>query len=123
MKHYLTRFHRLWLVLGVLTVDGLFFGLTDPQRLPAYMVIVAFLLVVVNVYMLVRGLLLALSWYGVPLKHERRRLARLTTLILASLLALQSIGQLSARDLAVLLPFALLAYGYVSYGKARPENG
>jgi hypothetical protein len=122
MKHHLTRFHRLWLVSGILAVDGLFFGLSDPAKLPSYMLVVAFGLLAANIYLIIKGIIAALTWYGVPLKHERKRITKLATLLISGLIALQSIGQLSPRDLAVLFPFVVLAYGYISYGKAQPER-
>lgn len=103
-------------VAALLIADGLFFGLTDPQTVHPIMLIVACLLLAATFYMLVQGALSLLKWYGIVVPQSQR-LARLMTGVAAFLIALQSIGQLSMRDLFLLIPLALVAYLYSSYGR------
>lgn len=114
---------RFWRLAGLLTIDALLFGLTDPRQVPSLMLIVAFLLLVVTVYQLMLTLLLAADWYGLPGKAHRRRQARILTGVTGGLIALQSIGELGMRDILVVVPLALLAYLYISYGKGRVTAG
>ncbi len=61
----------------------------------------------------------AAGWYGLLGGAHRKRQARVLTGLVGGLIALQSIGELGPRDVLVLLPLALIAYLYVSYGKAE----
>ena len=110
---------RFWLVSCLLVVDGLFFGLSDPQKVPSLLLAAGFLLMVATLYQLMLGLLHAADWYGLPGKAHRRRQARIVTGLAGGLIALQSIGELGQRDVLVLLPLAVLAYLYISYGKGK----
>ena len=106
---------RFWLLLGLIIADILFFGLTRPDKLPSFALIVGFLLLSATLYCLFRDLLVVASWYGIPLGKHRFRLAKVGAGLCSGLLALQSIGELGSRDVLVLLPFTLLAYVYFSY--------
>ncbi len=108
---------RFWRIAGLIVVDGLLFSLTEPRQVPSFMLIVAFILLVITIYQLMLALLLAADWYGLPGKAHRHRQARILTGVAGSLVALQSIGQLGGRDILVAVPLALLAYLYISYGK------
>lgn len=106
---------------GLLAADAAVFGLWNTESAPSAILIVGFLLFAVNAYALSLGLLKLAGLYGLAPVGQRRRLARITTVVFSGLVALQSIGELSARDILVLLPFVALTYFYVSYqrgGKA-----
>lgn len=109
---------HFWLISGLVVLDGLFFSLSDPVRVPSLLLAVGFVLMAVTLYQLVLGLLQAANWYGLPGSAHRRRQARTLTGLIGGLIALQSIGELGRRDVLVLLPLAVLAYLYMSYGKA-----
>ena len=102
-------------------VDLLFFGLTDPSRVPSSYFIVAFILVAVTIYASAKGFCQLLKWYGMPIKRQQR-VALTFGGIASGLLALQSVGQLTTRDLAVLLPLAVLAYFYFSYNPSAKSS-
>lgn len=109
---------QFWRLTGLLVADSILFATTDPQEVPSLVLIVGFLLFTATAYCLIRAFLTALSVYGVlPSSSHRRRLARVITGLFAGLVALQSIGQLSSRDVLVLLPLTIMAYLYVTYGK------
>lgn len=119
MKKVLSHPH-FWRISGLLLIDGLLFGLSDPQRVPSPMLAIGFILLVITLYQLMVGLLMAANWYGLPGRAHRRRQARVSTGVISGLIALQSIGELGLRDVLVLLPLAVIAYLYVSYAKAKP---
>lgn len=108
---------RFWRASGLLAVDGMIFGLTDPQQVPSFLLAGGFILLAVTLYQVVLALLHAASWYGLPGGAHRRKQARVLTGLVSGLIALQSIGELGPRDVLVLLPLALIAYLYTSYGK------
>jgi hypothetical protein len=109
------RTHQL-AVIGI--ADGLFFGVIDPEKAASGLFIVAFLLLVLSFYVLLLGICDIGTRYGLRVKH-RKRVALTVTAVIAGLLALQSIGQLSAHDLAVVLPLVALGYFYFSYNKRQ----
>jgi hypothetical protein len=108
-------------VIGLLAADGLFFGLTDPDKVPSFFLMVGFLLCAGTLYVLIRALLAASSWYGLPFNRHGSRLARVITVTAGALIALQSIGELGSRDILVLMPLTLISYLYVSYGRTTPR--
>jgi hypothetical protein len=99
---------------GLLVIAaGLFFGLSDPSNVPSFALITGFVLLVVVLYQVTYGLLTVVSWYGLlPAKAPRRRLAVAVTGLVGCVLALQSSGQLSNRDILVLIPLVLGIYLY-----------
>jgi uncharacterized membrane protein YccC len=116
MKRLLKHAH-FWLIVGLFGIDGLFFGLTDPDKVPSLLLIIGFLLCAFTLYCVVRGVLVVSSWYGLPFNRHGKRLARVLTGLAAGILALQSIGELGSRDVLVLLPLTILTYMYVTYGR------
>ena len=83
------------------------------------MLIVGFVLVALSTYGLLRLCLAMLAFYGVPLKHKGRRIALLVGISCAISLALQSLGELTMRDVVVLTLLSGLAYIYMTYGRGR----
>jgi hypothetical protein len=112
---------RFWQLAGLLGADGLIFGGMNPDTSHSFMLIVGFLLFSASVYYVLDGLLTLPGLYGLRIRHKRRLVVSLTTLS-AGLMALQSIGQLSLRDLLVLSPLALLSYIYISRAKSMRQR-
>lgn len=80
------------------------------------MVMIGFLMLSLTLYYVFLGLISLSKLYGVEIKRRRQLVIYMTT-VSASLLALQSVGQLSQRDIMVLFPLAMLAYLYNAYAK------
>ena len=95
-------------------VDLLFFGAVDPDKAPSFIFMVAFLLVSLTLYWLASSLYQLAVWYGLPLKHRKRAVVTSTGVVM-SIVALQSTGQLSVRDIVLVLPFVVVGYFYLSY--------
>jgi len=119
-KRFLKKRAVLYVALLVV-VDILFFTTTDPGKVAAPWLIVGYILAVATLYWIVRAIVAFLGLYSKALRRQKRRLATLLTLIGAILLAMDTVGQLSFRDLAVLVPLALIAYFYLSYGKSKKK--
>ncbi len=109
----LTSHHRFWVIMALVIADSLFFGLSDPERVASVGLIVGFCLFVVSLYQLLYALLTFASWYGLgPASAMRRRLAGTLTGLAASIVALQSTGELGTRDILVLVPLLVGVYLY-----------
>ena len=117
----LTKRLHFWRITGLLLADSLLFGATDPSATPSFMLMVGFLLLSATVYYMLDGLLSLTGLYGLPIRH-RKRVLRTMTLLVGGLLALQSIGQLSTRDILILAPLTSLMYFYVAYSKSSRQR-
>ena len=120
MKKFFQR-SKLRYFIALLIVDAMFFGLTDPAEVPSFALIIGFLLFTITLYQLIKGLFVLGSWYGLRFNKQQKRFARIVTGVIAGLIALQSMGQLGQRDILVLIPLALVAYLYMSYGRSASE--
>jgi hypothetical protein len=116
MARLIRRLH-FWRIGGLLAADLLVFGTTDPRSTLSFMLIIGFLLLSATVYYLLDGLLAVLKLYGVA-PRNRKRVLRTATMAVCGLLALQSMGQLSVRDLLIAVPLTALAYFYAAYSKS-----
>jgi hypothetical protein len=119
MMKRLTHFLH-WRLLALLGLDSLFFSWTNVTTIPAYMVGVGFLLLCATMYYGVYAVISISRFYGI--KVRRKALTLHLTLVISGLIALQSVGQLSQRDIVVLLPLALIGYIYGAYAKAIRRN-
>lgn len=118
LKNPLINHVKKWPLVALLTLDGLFFGLTEPRSVAAPLLMVGFGLIVANLYFMIRGILRMARWYGLSFGSHARRVAAVATGAIGGVVALQSVGQLSPRDVIVLLPFAVIGYLYTSYGQS-----
>jgi len=112
------RKHRIKALGALLGVDCLFYGLTNPSRASAVVLILGFVLLVINIFAFVTGVMALVKWYGVSIGKHRLKIEIIITVIISTLVALQSSGQLTSKDLIILLPLAALGYFYLSYKKA-----
>ncbi len=108
--------------LALLGVDIVFFSTTNPNRVPSALLIVGFLLVALSIYALLRLVLAIGSVYGLPVQGRGRRPALFLGVCAAVMLALQSLGELSLRDVIVLALLGLIAYVYTGYGRDSRVN-
>jgi hypothetical protein len=117
MKRYYS--HKFARILALFIIDGLFFGLVDPRRTYALTIIVGFGLLVLTIYVLVDmllGLLERIVTFPVMTRH---RLHTGITMLLGLLIAMQSIGQLTVKDLLAIIPLVLVAAFYLSYQRKQ----
>jgi hypothetical protein len=102
-------------VLAVFDIG--FFNTTNPSKTPSGLLIVGFVLVALSVYAVLRILLVLATIYGLPLAQHGRRQALFLGGVCAVLVALQSLGELTLRDVVVLVLLTLIAYLYTTYGR------
>jgi hypothetical protein len=103
---------------GLLIVDLIFFASTNTNKDPSFVVIIGFALLIMSIYILSFATLGFFRLYGLPLK-ELKRPAIYITILLSLLIALQSIGELTPKDVLVLLPIIVIAYVYTGYKRPK----
>lgn len=124
LNYHINRFKQPQLLAGVVlaVLDIGFFSSTNPTKMPSGLLIVGFVLVALSIYALLRMLLGIASIYGLPLAEHGRRQALFLGGVCAVLVALQSLGELTLRDVVVLVLLALIAYLYTTYGRGAGRD-
>lgn len=110
------------LLLMTLVVDGLFFGLSNPVSAPSIFLIIGYVLAVLTLGIVVHLVLAVVNLYIPGKRRISPQISQLVTVVLAIILAMQSIGQLSFHDLLAFLPIVLIGSFYVSYNRKRPAE-
>jgi hypothetical protein len=106
---------KLFRLAALFIVDALFFSLVNPIQTHAVVIFIGFVLLVLTLYVLI-DFLFALSERVIPFSHRtKRRMALATTLVLALLIAMQSIGQLTVKDVLAVIPLVVVLSIYFSY--------
>lgn len=93
----------------------LIFCLTDPYSSMAILVIGGFLVATLNLLAVLYVIIVFLGTVFPPLSVHRRRVIIALWIFLSVLLALSSVGQLSVRDVVVVLGVGGLGYFYSLY--------
>lgn len=119
MFNKIPHINRRKLYLGLLGLDTAFFTLTDPGKIDSVFLIIGFVLIAVTLYLLMSRLFALGGTYGLRFDRRSRQMALFGTGVIITLLALQSIGELTLRDLLVSVPFGIVAYAYLSYGRNK----
>jgi high-affinity Fe2+/Pb2+ permease len=115
------RYKYIWYALAIIVFDTLLFGSTNAGSVASYMVIIGFLALGVTLWTLIYGLLRLSSLYGLSVPHKGR-FALSVSMLMAGVLALQSIGELGKHDVMVLLPLIVLGYAYTAYLKSTRHD-
>ena len=111
---------RLFLeLLAVIALDALFFGITDPNKVNSLWLIAGFIILGLSLYVVIKIVLVFLVKLGFKIKNKRK-LAIFIAGLICFLLALQSIGQLSFRDVLIIIPITVLLYVYLAF--IRPKT-
>jgi hypothetical protein len=79
------------------------------------MIILGSLLTALTIYFILLALTRLLAVFFIMSKRTQRRFAIFITLILMFLLLMQSIGQLSLRDILAIVPLMVILYIYLTY--------
>ena len=76
-----------------------------------------------SLYLLIVKLCALGRTYGLQFDNKSHKIALFGTAIIVTMIALQSIGELTLRDLLVAAPLGLITYVYLSYGRiSRPQT-
>jgi len=112
---------RYWQALVVLIGDVVLYTRTNAASVAPIILIGGFILLVLTTYVIVYGLCSIARLYGLPIRHKQR-VATFLSIITGLIIALQSIGELSARDIFVLVPLVVIGYAYATYATSRKRN-
>lgn len=107
------RFHIL-----LLLIDILFFGLFSPND-SSFVIVPALVLLVLTLFVLLTLITDYVANIVTVKSRAKKRFIMTATACGAIILALQSTGQLTVRDVATLLPLAAVLYLYLSYLQSR----
>ncbi len=122
MKQTLLHNRHLHTFAALIAADLVVFTAVDPSKASALWLITGYVLLGMTVFALASSIAGAFKQYGTRAHSLSTRFLRYGAAIVVVLVGLQSVGQLTVKDVATLLPLALLAYLYLGYGKkAAPE--
>jgi hypothetical protein len=107
---------------GLALLNLVIFGLTDPVNSVPIVVILGFLVLSFDLYLVVRLVVWFLGLFIARVQTHRRRLIVSFTAFLVVCLGLGSIGQLTWRDLLVVVVVATVAYFYSLYFRIRAKQ-
>lgn len=106
---------------GLLILDCLLFSTTDARNVTSLTLAAGFILLVLTIYHIVRGLLSFVGLYGLSIKRKRTTALYITGAA-SLMIALQSVGELGSRDFWVLMPLVVLSYLYSAYAKTTKRD-
>ncbi len=103
-KHYQVKAVAAWAICVA------FLLVTDPYKLPAIFLLLPFIIIFMATYYTVMSVFLRK-----PKAHKNpKRFAYVISTVVAVLLAMQSLGQLTLRDLVVVLALVVLGCFYIA---------
>lgn len=119
MFNKLPHSNKSRLTLVLLTLDGVFFTLTNPNNVDSAILFTGFILLSLTLYLLISRVCTWSRLYGFQFDRHTHRIALFGTGIIVGLMALQSLGELTTRDMIVALPLGAITYAYLSYGRNK----
>jgi hypothetical protein len=123
MNQKLLHNRHIQICAALLAADCLVFGLVNPQNASALWLIGGYILLGLTFFGLASLLAVSLHSYGQRAQAVGRRFLRYAAIIVVAMIGLQSIGQLTVKDVMALLPFVVIAYFYFGYNKKMaPEQ-
>ncbi|HEY1064210.1 MAG TPA: hypothetical protein VGE30_02835 [Candidatus Saccharimonadales bacterium] len=117
MSQKLLHNHHAKICAALIAADCLVFSLVNPRTASAMWLIVGFGLLGLTFFSLASLFADAFKGYGEQAHRAGKRFLRYGAVSIVVLIGLQSVGQLTVRDVAALLPFVVIAYLYFGYGK------
>lgn len=111
--------YRLYALL--LVADLLFFGFFSPTG-SSVMIIPAFLLVTANFWLLLRATMQFLARFIDIKPVVRKRIVTVVMVSLTIIVALQSIGQLTTKDVVTVVPLVAVLYFYLAYARSHTAD-
>lgn len=100
-------------LVAVLVICGLFFGLTDPGRLPVGFLMVPIILIFVLFYLIAR-VTLRFATSGIISGRNQKTYAVLSGLVAAMIMLFQSTGGIVWADIILMTLLIIIAYFYIN---------
>ena len=110
------------LLIGSLVLDGVFFMLTNAQEVSSLTLMFGFLLVVGTFYLLIDRFNVLIRRYILSTNNDLKSFKLLITGVVGAMLALQSLGELTLRDLLMSAPLTVILYAYMTYGRGKSKT-
>jgi hypothetical protein len=111
------------IIVLLLMINVLFFGLINPTTSNSYVVMLGCILIILNIYALVLIITRLVAIFIPVSAATQKRFTLFMSLLLVFMLLMQSIGQLSTRDLIAILPLLAVLYIYLTYiSKGRSQQ-
>ena len=101
--------------------DIIFFMSTNAASVAPSVLIVGFVLLLISFYIFSYLILSLAGFYGLPARHKHR-LAIYLSAVVGAVIALQSIGELTIKDVLVLVPLVTLGYLYGLYSAIHKSS-
>lgn len=115
LQSYIRHLKRRWYILALLIADILVFFTVDPRQAPSVVLMIGLLLLVATIYIVICAGLYLIG-FGIPsLRKREKKLRILLSVVVAFLVGLQSLGQLTAKDFIAVIPLLLVGYFYLTY--------
>ena len=119
IKYIKNRLLQEAIVLFVL--DVAFFGNINTNKVAQFVLIIGFVLLVSSLYVAIYGAISLIKLYGVPVRRKKR-LSIYAAAFFGLIIALQSMGELSPKDVIVVCMMAVVGYCYINYAKANEQK-
>ncbi len=113
---------RLRIIAGLALIDLCFFGLINPNVGNSLIIILGCVFAAATVYCLCLIMASVLGMLAGTSLTAQRRIAIFLATVAIFLLLMQSIGQLSIRDIIAIVPLAALLYLYSTYAMSRKKT-
>lgn len=117
MQQILLQNRHIQVCAALIAADCLVFTMVNPRSASAVWLIGGFVLLGMTLFSVAGLFATVLRTYGDGVHRFGRRILRYGAAVCVILVGLQSIGQLTLKDVLTLLPFAVIAYLYFGYGK------
>jgi Ca2+/Na+ antiporter len=99
----------------LIILDAGFFSLVDPRNSSSFMIIIGCILIGLTLYLVLRALTRLAGVFFTISDHTQRRFVIFITILLMFMLLMQSIGQLSLKDILAIVPLMIVLYLYLTY--------
>ncbi len=119
MVHILSRIRMVTLLI---VINLLFFGFVSPSSASSFVIVIGCSLLAVDVYAFWKIAYRSLTVFTNTTNDQQKKIALFLTIATMFLVLMQSIGQLSARDVWAIVPLAVLLYAYIAYPARSSAN-
>lgn len=120
MNKYL-KSKSLKIILILLVLDGLFYGLSNPNSLNLVILILGILLFSINIFYCTYLIIILGKKFGYYFKNPLK-LSLVFTIFTTFILSLQTLGQLTLKDFVVSLILGILIYLYLQHIHPRAKK-
>lgn len=115
----LIRNVNFWSILAIILIDTIFYSFTNPETGSTLLLILGFLVIALTVYIFLNAILRFVTSYGISNRRYSHRISLFSSGVLIGMMALQSIGELTMKDILIFIPLSSILYMYITYGHKK----